>query len=103
MAAPKGHERYGGKQKGSKNKKTMEWEAIGDYLIGDGAKRAAEIMRTCKDEQFMSYFGQMIEYFRPKLARTEMTGKDGERLIDNKLPSIVIGVSEDVINKLKQK
>lgn len=76
-----------GRPDGTKNKKTLQWEAIGDFLINDGANRAVKIMRECKDDKFMDYFNQLLEYFKPKLARTEITGKDGEKLNP---PTIVV-------------
>lgn len=81
MKFEKGHKKVGGKQKGKKNEKTLAWEGIGDYLINEGADRAREIMMQSKDEKFMLYFNTLLEYFKPKLARQELTGKDGEQLI----------------------
>ncbi len=81
MAAPKGHKRYGGKKKGSLNKKTLEWEQFGRDLLKVGLPRAMRIMKKCDDSDFMDYFNKLVEYFKPKLARTEHTGKDGKDLI----------------------
>jgi hypothetical protein len=91
MAAPKGHVRYGGKQKGSKNKKTLQWEAIGEYLIGEGVKKFLDIMRKADNKDYLNYYCQILEYFKPKLARTELTGKNGEKLIP---PTIIVQSSE---------
>lgn len=81
MAAPKGHKKWGGKKKGDKNKKTLEWEQFGKQLLEMGLPRAMAIMQTCKEREFMNYFTGLLEYFKPKLARTEHTGKDGKDLI----------------------
>lgn len=81
MPAHKGHKKYGGKTKGSKNKKTIAWEGIGDYLISEGAERAKEIMMNSKDKEFMDYFQALLEYFKPKLARQELTGEGGGKLV----------------------
>jgi len=74
MPFEKGRKKTGGKQKGAKDKKTIAWENIGSYLINEGANRAKEIMMNSNDRQFMFYFETLLEYFKPKLARTELTG-----------------------------
>jgi len=72
MPFEKGRKKTGGKQKGAKDKKTIAWENIGSYLINEGANRAKEIMMNSNDRQFMFYFETLLEYFKPKLARTEI-------------------------------
>lgn len=74
MAFQKGHKKVGGVTKGTKQKRTIEWEAFGRELLEKGLPRALEILQTCEDEQFMHHFEKYLEYFRPKLARTELSG-----------------------------
>jgi hypothetical protein len=69
-----------GKPKGALSEKTIAWENIGAYLINEGAERAKKIMMDSDNKQFMVYFETLLEYFKPKLARQELTGKDGEKL-----------------------
>lgn len=76
----KGHTKKGGKAKGSKNLKTLQWEALGQALIETHSSRANEILATCDDDVFIDNFNKLLEYFRPKLARTELTGKDGDAI-----------------------
>jgi len=59
-------------QKGQKTAKTKAWETIGEYLLNDGAERAKKIMLSSDNENFMKYYITLLEYFRPKQARTEM-------------------------------
>lgn len=80
MAFKKGRIKTGGKKKGVKNVKTLQWEALGKALIEQHAERANKILETCDDEYFIDNFNKLLEYFRPKLARTEITGKDGEEI-----------------------
>ena len=81
MARRKGTIKTGGKVKGSKNKKTLEWEEFGRTLVGaKNLERAVHIMETSEPALFMKYFANLLEYFKPKLNRTEITGKDGEAL-----------------------
>ena len=39
-----------------------------------------KIVMALPEEEFMTRYERILEYFKPKLARTEMTGKDGEKL-----------------------
>jgi len=70
-----------GKKKGTKNEKTKQWEAIAEYMIEDGATRFANAMKTMPDEKFIPVYLNILEYFKPKLARQEHTGKDGENQV----------------------
>ena len=73
MPQPKG--RSGnpkGKPKGTKSEKTKQWEALGEAIVTRHANRFNEILDTCEDEKFADKFLQVLEYFQPKLARTEL-------------------------------
>lgn len=69
----------GGNRKGIKNKKTQVKEAIGldswenlqRYLLNEGADKFIEEVSKMKGHAFAINFLQAIEYFKPKLARTE--------------------------------
>lgn len=63
-----------GKPVGTKSKKTVEWEEFGRNLLEYGLPRAMEIMQDADNDKFMFYFGNLIEYFKPKLARTTLVG-----------------------------
>lgn len=66
-----------GPKKGAKYKKTLEWEQFGKQVLEKGMPRFLEIMETTDDEKFARTFLDILEYFKPKQARTELTGKDG--------------------------
>lgn len=72
MSAPKGNRFSNGRPQGSKNQKSIEWENLGDFLTKEGAERCANIMQSCDEEQFMKYYGMLLEYFKPKHARSEV-------------------------------
>lgn len=55
-----------GRKVGSKNKKTEQWNQLGEYLIGGAADRAMEIMSKSKDKEFMIHYGNLLNYFKPK-------------------------------------
>ena len=69
-----GHKKLGGKTKGTKNVKTQEWEQLGEFLTKEGAERVVAIMATANDKQFMAYYNQLLEHFKPKLQRTILEG-----------------------------
>lgn len=60
-----------GKPIGSKGTKTLEWEEFGKQLLENGLPRAIEILQTCDDEKFIAQFANLLEYFKPKLARVD--------------------------------
>lgn len=67
-----------GSKPGQKKKKTLEWEAFGKTVLDKGMPRFIKIMQDTNDEEFAKIFLQILEYFKPKLARTEIKNPDGE-------------------------
>ena len=81
MAAPKGNSFSNGRPKGSKNKVTLEMKKAFKLLVdGNLGKMQSWIDRTAEKDpaKAMQLMLDMSERFLPKLARTEVTGKDGE-------------------------
>lgn len=70
---PKGNP---GKPKGAISEKTKLWESLGDMFTTEGAKRAQKIMLSCDDDTFMKYYSMLLEYFKPKLNRSDITSGD---------------------------
>lgn len=68
----KGH--GGLKQKGAVSQKTLLWEALGAYVVNEGAERAMEVLATLDDETFLEQYMKMLEYFKPKQARVTHAG-----------------------------
>jgi|DEB0MinimDraft_12_1074336.scaffolds.fasta_scaffold59588_2 hypothetical protein len=58
--------------KGSKNKRTQEWEKLSDQFIDRHTKRFNQILDKADDELFCSLYLKALEYFKPKMRRTEM-------------------------------
>lgn len=77
MSHPKGVSNpNAGRKKGSKNLKTqfrqMNFMKWGEMLTGGlMIDRAMLIMAKADDEKYMEYYMKLIEYFQPKLQRTE--------------------------------
>lgn len=80
MARPKGQPKLGGRQKGTPNKATVKArEAITDLLNGN-AHRVEGWLDAIADtdpKAAIAAFTALLEFGVPKLARTEITGKDG--------------------------
>jgi len=82
MAGTGGKREGAGRPEGSKNKKTEEWEQLGDFLTEEGAERAKGIMRDAQDNAFMRYYTMLLEYFRPKHQRSEVKQETTIKMID---------------------
>lgn len=55
-----------------KHQKTKEWEQLGEAIISRHAKRFNQILDDADDELFAKHFTGIIEYFQPKLQRSEV-------------------------------
>lgn len=60
----------GGRPKGVKNKKTRQWDAIGDYISNEGAERFLQIMEESNDKEYIDKMLAILNYFKPRLAST---------------------------------
>lgn len=85
MAAPKGHKRYGGgRAKGTPNKATANAkEAIARFVDGNADRLQGWLDEIATEEgakAAFECFTDLLEYHVPKLARTELTGRDGKDL-----------------------
>jgi len=61
-----------GRPVGAKSEKTKQWEDLGEALLTRHAERANRIMETMPDDKFLDNYGKLLEYFKPKQARTEI-------------------------------
>lgn len=60
----------GGRPKGVKNKKTRQWDQIGDYLVNQGSEKFLSILEESGDKEYVDKFLAILNYFKPKLAST---------------------------------
>ncbi len=74
----KGHKGF--KPVGAISAKTKAWEELGTFIVQDGAVRYMNALKALEDDKFVERFEHVLEYFKPKIARTELTGKDGKDL-----------------------
>jgi hypothetical protein len=81
MPFQKGHKKIEGSgfKKGEKSKKTKlkesvgldSWEKLQKFMLTNGLEKFIDEVSKMKGQQYAVNFLQMIEYFKPKLARTE--------------------------------
>ena len=75
---PKG-QKFGGRQKGAKNEKTLLWEEMGDYIASYGADKYLQYLMSLEGENFAKRFEAILEWFKPKLSRAvDKHGEDAQ-------------------------
>jgi len=61
-----------GRPAGSKNRRTVEWEKLGDFITEEGAKRVMDYLNAIDDdEEFFNKYERLLNYFKPKMATTQ--------------------------------
>lgn len=65
-----------GRPKGSKNKRTLQWNAFGDALVTEHSARFTDTLEALWDSEDLNdqiraaeLFLKMLEYFKPKMPR----------------------------------
>ncbi len=71
MAFKKGN-KLAGSRKGTPNKKTEQWEVFADYCLNGGLERFQTELNTLKGEKFVYAFTSLLEFHKPKLARSDV-------------------------------
>lgn len=94
MGFEKGKEKTGGKQKGTRNKKTEQWESFSEYCLNGGLEKFKIELNRLEKSQFVNAFLTLLEFHKPKLART--VDKEGEDTIPSKITIEVIHSGPDV-------
>ena len=69
-----------GRTPGAQTKKTKQWIALQESIVGMGAERFNKYLHECNDKEFITAYLQILKYFKPKLARTEIK-EDNETTI----------------------
>lgn len=60
-----------GKPKGTKSKKTKQWEDLSGHLLGKGADKFITELDKLKGKDYVDAYTKTMEYFKPKLSRTQ--------------------------------
>lgn len=61
-----------GKPKGAVSDKTKFWNELKGWMTTEGAEKLKEEMGKLKGQQFVYAYGNLLEYFQPKLSRAEV-------------------------------
>lgn len=71
-----------GKPAGTKSRKTVEWEKLGDFITDAGAKRVANYLNSLEDDkEFFEKYERLLNYFKPKQQSTQVKN-EGELSIN---------------------
>ena len=74
MGLPKGKTNNPkGRPVGIRSEKSVQWDIIKDAILTTHTDRANRILATMDDDKFIDIYIKMLEYFKPKLARSENT------------------------------
>lgn len=68
-----------GKPTGTKSKKTVQWELLGDSIMNKHTERFNGVLKAMDDDKFADTFIKVLEYFKPKQNRTDITS-GGEKI-----------------------
>lgn len=60
-----------GKPKGALSPKTKAWEELGEFICHAGAERYMNALTALEDDKFLEKYAYILEFFKPKLARTD--------------------------------
>lgn len=61
-----------GRPKGTKSKKSRQWAQLGDAIVGRHTERFNNLLDQLSDEDFSEMYLKILEYFQPKIQRTEV-------------------------------
>lgn len=90
----------GGRQAGTPNKSTADVrQAIAEFAQSNVSNLQKWLEQVAEDSpaRALEIFARFVEFHIPKLARQELTGKYGERLIDNTVSSSDIEIAHSVL------
>jgi hypothetical protein len=72
-----------GRPVGAVSEKLKMWEALGNYVVSQGAERAMHVLSTMDDEEYLKHYLTMLEFFKPKQARVTHAGDAKEPVVIN--------------------
>lgn len=70
-----------GKKRGTKNKKTQQWETFNEYILNGGLEKYQEEMDKLKGKEYIHAFQNQFEYHKPKQSRAEIDQDNSGELI----------------------
>lgn len=90
MPFKKGHKKHenAGRKQGTPNKRTEQWEQFAEYCLNGGLDKFKTELTALKGEKYVNAFLTLLEYHKPKLARTTLEGDPDKPLLQ--APNIII-------------
>ena len=70
-----------GRPKGTVNERTKQWEELGKALLERHSERANQVLDNLEDDKFIDQYAKLLEYFKPKLARSEVKQENAPSVI----------------------
>lgn len=64
-----------GRPKGSRNARSLQWETLAKDIIGRHSERFNKVLDNLDDEEFARQYTTILNYFKPRLASTQMQGQ----------------------------
>jgi hypothetical protein len=92
MKYKKHRRKTGGREKGTPNKRTQQWEIFSDWFMSQGMERLEEELGKLEGKDYVNTVRDLLEYFQPKLARQELVGGRDEK--DLPIPILPISLFE---------
>lgn len=77
-------------QKGQKSEKVKAWEELGEWFANQGASKYLNYIMNLDGEEYAKRYEAMLEYFKPKLSRSEQKHE-----ISNDLQSAILKAFDD--------
>lgn len=69
-----------GRPKGSKSKRIKMWEEMGEWIVNEGVEKYLTYLKSMDPERYMDHFEAVLEYFKPKLSRTNVKNEGGQKI-----------------------
>ena len=60
-----------GKPRGTKSRKTKQWEIFSEYIISGGLTKFQKELNKLKGKEYVITFTSLLEFFKPKLGRID--------------------------------
>lgn len=90
-----------GKPKGAKSKKVATWDNFVDYCMSEGLVKFKTELSGLKGKQFTDAFTALLEFYKPKLTRTQHSGdQDNPIKIDANATLDLSKLSYDTLTEL---
>ena len=93
-----------GKPKGALSKKRVEWEEMGATLVGTWTayvmKYGNDLVKDDKFDEFYPLYKDMVNYFRPKLASSQIKQETETKLTLS--DEQILATIRDIANKLNE-